>query len=631
MITQFTNILESNNFLSKDMNTFISEDDIYCNFDKFERGETHVCFVTGVSGSGKSTLSKKLARKYNANYIELDIIMYALDKMRERAGGKDQARKRLREEHPWIYEWIMNTHQDEETWPKLTSEKMSTYDFHINKTMELIDWLRQTKGWSTGKPPKFIIDGVDLVNIIPMRMEYTEYPFIFKGTSKIKAALRRAQREGGLKNYYSDVKGIIELIKAVYGDYYWSTAMQADQTAGRYKTINRDSSNAKEVDEDSLTAQKMGIIFDDGDVNYNVNKFLNKEVPVLWLTGMSGGGKTTLANQICDKTDADLIGIDEVIHYMKFMLTGSAIGMTKKDFDQATKMDKNYKLVHDYVKKHPDMHPYDYNHLAKIMETIVKRYKLPNQIVIEGVQIPYICMRSEKMFSANCAIIIKGTSVLTSVIRRYKRDQDAGWFINKFSDIKRYFDMYRRWYRSQNEFRQFVTPNKESYAPEVDTKVPDCIHPQETDYTCAPACALSMIHFYTGGVNDTESNIASIMGTNKTNGTTIHGVIKYFKQLGWKVNSSIQEGSPSEFGDFELFLDYNLSNNNIIMVENKYLDGHWRIIIGYDEANEQLITIDPYSKINCGITVMSARDFFTTWYDDRIDSGKTWVTAKPNE
>lgn len=172
---------------------------------------------------------------------------------------------------------------------------------------------------------------------------------------------------------------------------------------------------------------------------------------------------------------------------------------------------------------------------------------------------------------------------------------------------------------------------KESYAPGVDTKVPDCIHPQETEYTCAPACALSMIHFYTGRVNDTESNIASIMGTNKTNGTTIHGVIRYFNQIGWKVNSSIQEGSPSEFSDFELFLDYNLSNNSIIMVENKYLDGHWRIIIGYDEANELLTMIDPYSNINHGITVMSARDFFTTWYDDRIDSAKTWVTAKPNE
>jgi uridine kinase len=463
-----------------------------------------------------------------------------------------------------------------------------------------------------------------------MRLEYTEYPFIFKGTSKIKAALRRAQREGGLKNYYSDVKGIIELIKAVYGDYYWSTTMQADQTAGRYKTINRDSSNAKEVDEDSLTAQKMGILFDDDDVRYNVNKFLHKEVPVLWVTGMSGGGKTTLANQICDKTDADLVGIDEIIHYIKFMLTGSSIGMTKEDFDRATKMDKNYKLAHDYVKKHPDMNPYDYNHLATIIEAIVKRYKLPHQIVIEGVQIPYICMQNEKLFSTNCAIIIKGTSILTSVIRRYKRDQDAGWFINEFSDIKRYFDMYRRWYKSQNEFRQFVTPNTESWADEK--AIIDSMNDKDRDYTCGPACARTLVHYYTGYIDETEQDVATIMGTNINTGTTIDGMVRYFKDhLGWKVNNSMMEGSPSTYEDFKLFLDYNLSHGMCIMVENKAFGGHWRIIVGFNEDTDTLTMVDPYNKVGTGVTIVNARDFFTTWYDTNLGSYKAWVTAKPNE
>ncbi len=627
MITRFTEVIESNNFLSKDMNTFMSEDDIYCNFDKFERGETHVCFVTGVSGSGKSTLSKKLARKYNANYIELDIVMYALDKMRERAGSKDKTRQRLREEHPWIYEWIMNTHQDEETWPKLTSEKMSTYDFHINKTMELIDWLRKTKGWSGSKPPKFIIDGADLVNIIPMRLEYTEYPFIFKGTSKIKAALRRAQREGGLKNYYSDVKGIIELIKAVYGDYYWATSMQADQTAGRYMTINRDSSNAKEVDEDSLTAKKMGIIFSDDDVHYNIHRFLNKEVPILWITGMSGGGKTTLANQICDKTKCDLFGIDDISWFINMI-----IHKETDKIDRICKQDKTYAEIYKFLLAHPE---YLVNNkhanmdnwmkcIVEVVDIVVKRHTKKNQVIIEGVQIPYIYYRRPKYFETNCAIIIKGTSVLQSVVRRFKRDQFSDYgFIHNAVDVLHYMKLYAMWYRTQNEFRDFVTPNKESY---ID---PAIIHMQTTDYTCAPACALTLMHYYTGSVDDTEANIASIMGTNKDVGTTIHGVIKYFKQIGWTVNSSIQEGSPLAYEDFELFLDYNLGHDNIIMVENKFLDGHWRIIIGYDKDNEQLTFIDPYSNINNGIAVMSARDFFTTWYDDNIDSSKTWVTAKP--
>ena len=189
--------------------------------------------------------------------------------------------------------------------------------------------------------------------------------------------------------------------------------------------------------------------------------------------------------------------------------------------------------------------------------------------------------------------------------------------------VIRFMDIIKPDINQDNVKQVIPLPNKESY---ID---PAIIHMQTTDYTCAPACALTLIHYYMGSVNDTESNIANIMGTNKETGTTIHGVIKYFKQLGWIVNSSIQEGSPLAYDDFELFLDYNLGHDNIIMVENKFLDGHWRIIIGYDKDNEQLTFIDPYSNINNGITVMSARDFFTTWYDDNIDSSKTWVTAKP--
>ena len=632
MITRFTEVIESNNFLSKDMNTFISEDDIYCNFDKFERGETHVCFVTGISGSGKSTLSKKLARKYNANYIELDIVMYALDKMRERAGSKDKVRQRLREEHPWIYEWIMNTHQDEETWPKLTSEKMSTYDFHINKTMELIDWLCKTKGWSTGKPPKFIIDGADLVNIIPMRLEYTEYPFIFKGTSKIKASLRRAQREGGLKNYYSDVKGIIELIKAVYGDYYWATSMQADQTAGRYKTINRDSSNAKEVDEDSLTAKKMGIIFSDDDVHYNVNRFLNKEVPVLWITGVSGGGKSTLAKEIADKAPGviSLLSIDNLDDF---------VGIYVIEHDMKTinkwRKDKVYDIIYKFIKANEKLATDAFNDthnkkwqdfVTTVLKHALKFYTPKKQIIIEGVQVPYVYYRAPELFGSDSAIIIKGTSVLTSIIRRYHRDQDRGWFINKFSDIKKYFDMYSMWYRTQNDFRNHVTPNTESYIAGYDIFK---VHPQTTEYTCGPACVMMVLDYYGMLNGETEASLTKELDTDNYTGTHVSAIEYYFKCKGWTVNSSNIEGSPSKYEDFKLWLDYNLSHNNPIMVENKALDGYWRVIIGFDDDNNTLLVADPYTKINDGINVINAHDFFTTWYDTINKSVKAWVTAKP--
>ena len=43
-------------------------------FEDFKSGKSKLLFVTGYSASGKSTLAKEIARKYNALYIELDLI-----------------------------------------------------------------------------------------------------------------------------------------------------------------------------------------------------------------------------------------------------------------------------------------------------------------------------------------------------------------------------------------------------------------------------------------------------------------------------------------------------------------------------------------------------------------------------
>ena len=50
-----------------------NEKDLYINFDKFESNKSNILFITGLSGGGKSTLATKLASKYKAEVIELDI------------------------------------------------------------------------------------------------------------------------------------------------------------------------------------------------------------------------------------------------------------------------------------------------------------------------------------------------------------------------------------------------------------------------------------------------------------------------------------------------------------------------------------------------------------------------------
>ena len=59
---------------------FFSDDDVYVNFDRFDRGKGfNVCFILGYPASGKTTLSFKLAKKHNAELLNLDAIIYPQD------------------------------------------------------------------------------------------------------------------------------------------------------------------------------------------------------------------------------------------------------------------------------------------------------------------------------------------------------------------------------------------------------------------------------------------------------------------------------------------------------------------------------------------------------------------------
>lgn len=57
-----------------------NEKDFTYNFDKWENKEVPILFINGLMGSGKSTLGKKLAEKYNAEYIELDLLNWEFKK-----------------------------------------------------------------------------------------------------------------------------------------------------------------------------------------------------------------------------------------------------------------------------------------------------------------------------------------------------------------------------------------------------------------------------------------------------------------------------------------------------------------------------------------------------------------------
>ncbi len=165
---------------------------------------------------------------------------------------------------------------------------------------------------------------------------------------------------------------------------------------------------------------------------------------------------------------------------------------------------------------------------------------------------------------------------------------------------------------------------------------------QITGYTCAPAAAAMVVEHFLGKPLHSEMEMGEIMSTNKFNGTTVKGVAKYFKDLGWQVKSSATDDTPNKFTFFSNWVQKNLRDNTPIIVENVEWGGHYRVIIGYDTmgteylGDDVLIMADPFDladHVQDGYNIANAQKFYYMWFDAQLfPSGERktpWIIAKP--
>ncbi len=169
-------------------------------------------------------------------------------------------------------------------------------------------------------------------------------------------------------------------------------------------------------------------------------------------------------------------------------------------------------------------------------------------------------------------------------------------------------------------------------------------HQQHTEYTCGPTVAMMVVEHYLGRPLENEMQISKIMHSKPNKGTRIQGMCKYFRKLGWSIESSLENETPDTYEDFLTFVKKKLDDNTPIMVETVDWAGHWRVIIGYDtmgtefKGDDVLILADPYdtsTHFQDGYSAVPAEKFFYMWFDAFLYSGKErirpWLTAKPNE
>ena len=165
---------------------------------------------------------------------------------------------------------------------------------------------------------------------------------------------------------------------------------------------------------------------------------------------------------------------------------------------------------------------------------------------------------------------------------------------------------------------------------------------QKTGYSCGPVAAGMVVENLIGKDLHTEKEICKIMGTSTTKGTDCKGMVKYFEEIGWKVDSSVKDGSPKDYSAFLKFVKKYLKEGTPIIVENVDWGGHWRVIIGYDDmgtkhtGDDVLILADPFDTsdhLQDGYNVQSAERFFYMWFDAHLfkpgQQDKLWLAAKP--
>ena len=163
---------------------------------------------------------------------------------------------------------------------------------------------------------------------------------------------------------------------------------------------------------------------------------------------------------------------------------------------------------------------------------------------------------------------------------------------------------------------------------------------QTTEYTCGPASALTVLNYF-GDKNFDEKTLAKTMETKPQVGTSLGNMVKFFKSIGWEIQSSL-DAPPFDEYEFQKFVVENLSAGKPIIVENVEWGGHWRVIIGYDSLgtselyDDVLIFADPYDTSDHnqdGYTIGSLDRFFYMWFDHCMlpenERNQAWLIAIP--
>ena len=195
------------------VNWFISEDDLYLNWKKWEDGSAHIVFVDGLSGSGKSTLGKKIAEQYDAYYVQLDIYGWGMVGQKAVDRGYTQNYDYVKENDRKLYEYMIAKRIKPDIFAKIdkwnaTPEEI---EFKVQEIEKYLQWLAFEQN------ERVVVEGGYTGVVMARNPEMWENtPIIFKGTSVSKSIFRRicrsVKKDGPI--------GVYTVLRALKPQYY---------------------------------------------------------------------------------------------------------------------------------------------------------------------------------------------------------------------------------------------------------------------------------------------------------------------------------------------------------------------------------------------------------------------------
>ena len=196
------------------------------------------------------------------------------------------------------------------------------------------------------------------------------------------------------------------------------------------------------------------VIFNSKDIYYNKDKFDSGEINLCFITGFSGSGKSTMADEM-EKSGIEKYELDDIVFQFNFSDENLKEygGMISSFFNGPGKKYRAVKSIDD-LKTDKEADDYQADICIDFID-YAKKYASSHKdkkFVVEGVEIfgAYI----DKIESLkDYAIYIKGTSLFNSYIRSAKRDsQDAETDFGKFKS-------FMKMIASSSRFKQYLTAN----------------------------------------------------------------------------------------------------------------------------------------------------------------------------